>query len=254
MSGPSRVIEVVGAPASGKSTLVGRLAGRRVHPRGSGSRWFVPAEMLLRTPRWPTPLGPGGVPSPRLLAMLVRSPRIAARLTVEGPDGPLPPEWERLWQRGEATVIDDPRGDAAYRAQARRWAERTARLVEAASSAPEGTIPLLAEGVVQRVLSMVGARGTFAAVEPAVALLAPSTLIVHLLVPEEELVARARLRRSEGREPELQRGLDEEQVRRSLRADSEALDVLVGGLERSGVPVLRTAGSGHVEQAVLAAL
>ena len=249
-----RVVEVVGAPGSGKSTLVRRLAGRRVRADDGKGRWLVPAEMLVRASRWPTPYLRADAPSPRLLAMLVRWPRIAARLTTEGPDGPLPPEWERLWRQGEATVVDDLRGDAGYRVQAHRWAERTARLVEAASSVPDGIVPLLAEGVVQRVLSMVGARGAVDAVEPAIALLAPSTLVVHLVVPEEELVARARRRRVQGRAPELQRGLDEEQVRRSLRADSEALEALVDGLERSGVEVLRTSGSGRFEQAVLAAL
>ncbi len=252
-------IELVGAPGSGKSTLARWLAGRAVRDaRGRCVLRVVPAELLLRTPR--RSLRALDEASHReLLALCARHPRLGA-LLLDGPssvelgrdDGPGhgagSEGWEEVRRAVLAAPVDGPRGDPAYRSSAADWLDVTARLAEVARAAPIGVVPLLHEGLLQRGLSVLGHSGSSTARALLFGMLPDGVLVVHLAATDDLLVARAMGRLDAGREPDLHRGMERDDVARLVLDDSVALARSVDHVAESGVRVLRleVAEEGHV--------
>ena len=241
------MVELSGAPGSGKSTLVRWLSGRAVIGPAGVRRRLVPADLLSLHPR-PAFRGLSRtLGRPDVMGLLARHPSLRAAMLTDahGPttDVPsaavLPEGWEALFRSAGASGADDPRGDAEYRARARTWVLATHRSSRAGLEAPDGLLPILDEGTVQRSLTVLGSTAGAGSAEAVHGLLAPGTLVVHLAVPDEVLVERALRRREHGEAPELHRSMTTSQIADTVRSDAVALSGVVDGLERLGIEVVR---------------
>ena len=240
MNDPVKAIEFVGAPGSGKTTLVKWLAGRASGSGGS-RRWLIPASELL-VPFRGEAIGLGRIANgPSVRAAAARRPllrRILMGRRAGYPREPRP-ETERLLGLVREVTVLGPRGAVHYREEALGWLSVTLKLMEAAREASDRVVPMLDEGIVQRSLSVLGPRPEAAALEAVLSLLPRSTLVVHLRVPDEVLVARAVRRSRTGDAPLLHQGLTEQEIAELVVDDASELALRVETLEAKGWETLR---------------
>jgi hypothetical protein len=241
-------IELVGAPGSGKSVLAAWLAGRMVRDgRSRRGRRIIPADLLLQVPRWPVRSIARFLRDREALALLARHPRVAAMLLDHTPrrmedrtgGWGLGSEWEGIRADVAAIEVGGPRGDAAYRISALDWLEVTARLTEVARTPPTDVVPLLHEGLVQRSLTVLGRSESSSTRSKMLSMLPADILVVHLMVADDLLVARAMARIDSGLEPDLHRNRHRTDVLRLVLEDAAALARTVDDVAASGVRVLR---------------
>jgi hypothetical protein len=242
------VVEVSGAPGTGKSSLVGALAGSE-----AGGRRLVDARALLRVPRL-VRAGAAGAPGggrsggtsalPRPLERLLRrdlQPEERRSLVAERAAS-----WSGLLEllaRAElgrdADVTTDPGRAALRRLYAPGWIAATLELRALADGAPDDVLPVLDEGLVQRTRIVLGVRPDAAALRAFVAALPAPRLVVHLTGPVEVLAARVSDRAAAGRTIDRHAGTAPDDVAASLRADVDLLERAVTELEAAGQDVLR---------------
>ena len=237
-------VELVGAPASGKTTLVSALAGRRIPGGPRPARWLMPADRLGLVPRGALGGIAGSIGRPRVLAALARSPRLAARLLTSGDTTPQLPEWlaelqEDVTRIARARVPAGPRGDAAYRRQAFHWLEETLLLIDAADRADPQLVPILSEGLVQRSVTLLGSDADPMDRAALVRRFPAPQLLVHLESATAARAARLRARHASGGSTALHTGRSLEDVYRLAEEDARALSDTVALVERAGWPVLR---------------
>lgn len=229
-------VEMIGPPGSGKSTLVTALSRRRV---GTSRARMVSADRLALVPRRSLGGLAGLLEHPLVIGALAGAPRLAhvvarSRLDESRPGG----EHDDLRAFVRARRPTGPRGDDPYRSGALDWLDMTLVLVDVAERAPEGVVPLLAEGLAQRSLSVLGAGIRPEDRDVFLRMLAPPRLLVHLRASTGLLVARARGRLADGSTPVLHRGRRPDETVRFLEEDAVALDGTTRALADLGWPVL----------------
>lgn len=263
MRDPLRSIEFVGAPGSGKTTVVDWLAGRSLRSGGS-KRWLVPAASLPHLDRDGTSGSGGNVTPPWVRAAVARRPwlgRIARTSPADRP--PETPEWaEHVLSVVRGATVLGPRGATSYREEALGWLQTTVGLVEAARGASRRLIPMIAEGIVQRSLSVLGPRPEEATLRAMLALIPRSSAVVHLTVPDDVLIGRALTRARSGTAPLLHQGLTDREIAALVVEDAAELSRRTEILEAEGRQVLwidtsedgRAPSVGALGRAVLGAL
>ena len=210
----AHVVELFGAPGTGKSSLARALDGRDV-----AGRRIVAAERLTRVPR----AGMLGRLRDRDLTPAERRAALAARAD----------DWSELLAlaaAAPAALADDP-----LRAlHATGWLTATLELRALADAAPDDVIVVLDEGLVQRTAVVCGPAPDDATLDRYLGAL-PTTLL-HLRATAG---AEVLLQRLGGRERTIDRhvGLDEAVLRASLAADVALADRCARTLEGLGAPV-----------------
>lgn len=232
-------VEFVGAPASGKTTLVSALAGRRISDGRHPPQWLVPAERLGLVPRSSIRVLTRAFTRPAVIAVLARMPRVAATLLVPDAATSSPSEQRDVLRRmARERAPSGPRGEVAYRRQALRWLDETLALMDAADRADVQLVPVLAEGLVQRSVTLLGADVD---PTPRAELLRSAPiprLLVHLRPDADVLAARLRARERAGVATELHAGRGLEETLRLAEEDARALADTVDLLAQDGWPVL----------------
>jgi hypothetical protein len=222
----SKMIELVGAPGAGKSTLARELVGRRL---GRSRHRVVSATALLRRPSRRLPAS---------LAPLVRRPLDAVdrreALTRMAPD------WQDFLDLCADSSANGPSIDALRMLYSSSWLlttlELTALARERSSVAPE--VILLEEGLVQRALAVLGPEPAAGHLSRFVATVPSADVVVHLTVPHELLIERVQYRASVGRVIPRHAGLRPDELAASLRADVALLQQVTSGLRQRGVTVV----------------
>lgn len=221
----AQVVELFGAPGTGKSSLARALDGRRA----SGRR-LVTADRLTRVPG----SGPIGRVRGRALTPTERRAALAERRE----------DWAdllALCARAPLALADDP-----LRAlQAPGWLATTLELRALAASAQDDVIVVLDEGLVQRAPVVCGPRPDDAALDRYVRSLPTRTLHVHLREDPGTLLVRLRDR---DRVIDRHVGLDDAALERSVADDVELLDRCATLLRSAGHRIISVSTGGHPEQ------
>jgi hypothetical protein len=228
----AHVVELFGAPGTGKSSLMRALSGRR-----AGGRRIVGAEQLIRVPRrrpigrlWPRELTPGE-----------RRAALADRRD----------DWAELLGMIAASPIGSPVGRAAADPlrvlHAPGWVADSLQLRALAAAAPDDLVVVLDEGLVQRAPVVCGEDPDDATIADYLRRLPPAALHVHLTADPATLLARLR-----GRERVIDRhvGLADDALVREVAADLARFTRIAGLLEAQGAPLLRSATDGDAEDDV----
>jgi hypothetical protein len=204
------LVELVGAPGAGKSTVAAALDGLR-----AGGAVLRPATDLVRPPR-------RGLPreAARRLAG-AEDPRVLRRALADRAEA-----WDPLLRLVLAARPDDPRG-AALRLEALDWTRRTLATVALVRAAPGGAF-VLDEGPLQRVTAVLGPLPDPVEVARYVGLLPPSDLVLHLKADDATLARRLADRAAAGRVIDRHLGLDPAARLASVRADAAVLAAAVG--------------------------
>lgn len=230
-------VEFAGAPGSGKSTLCARITGGRLRVSGIGPARLLPAQEIAAARSIP---GLGLIRWPRAAATdeaLLASP---AASVVERRFGDL------IRSLAEV-VVEGPRGAPEARGRAERWLRRDLVLLVAAeerlSRAARPWIPVLAEGLVQRAVSVLGTGAEAARYADLVERTVRPRAVVHVVGTAEELAGRALARRRAGTEPELHRGLSDERMVAQALEDGQAIARALELLAARGLPVIEVTGS-----------
>jgi energy-coupling factor transporter ATP-binding protein EcfA2 len=251
----SGFVELCGAPGVGKSTLARTLAGRTVELGDSRVR-FIPASRLSAVPR--EALAP--------VSRLLRRPSIVSRLSM------LPLVADTLYRASPMDAVDAPgvgrllaalsadvhpvpedvRSEPGYRARSVQWALMTHRLVMLAAALPQDVVALLDEGVVQRTLSLVGARSSTEQRRRALDLFGAPRAVVHLVGTSDLIARRASQRLAAGAVPQLHRSRGIAEVTELVLEDARAIAETVGVLAASGVPVIEERVDGSLDVGALA--
>ena len=215
----AHVVELFGAPGSGKSSLLRALDGRDV-----AGRRIVAAERLTRVPR----AGLLGRLRDRELTPAERRAALAARAD----------DWSELLAMAAAAptaLVDDP-----LRAlHATGWLAATLELRALADAAPDEVVVVLEEGLVQRAPVVCGPAPDGAMLVRYLCALPTTALHVHLREDPATLVGRLR-----GRDRVIDRhvGLDDDALLGSVVHDAVLLARCAAALDTAGQPVLATAG------------
>ena len=245
----AEVVELFGAPGTGKSSIAGALDGRRI-----AGRRVVAAERLRRVARRAagtvSPGAPAGAPLPRrVLERLVRRDRTTEerRQLVEDRT-----DWSGLL----GLLLDAPLGregpDPLALLQAPGWMLATLEARALADAAPDDLIVVLDEGLVQRVRLVCGDAPDDARLARYVAALPPARLQVHLTADTGTLVARLQARE---RTIDRHRGLDAAALATTVARDASLLASVAAELRGRGDTVLDVStASGDPEDAVRAVL
>lgn len=235
-------VEFAGAPGSGKSTLCARIAGRPVRVPGIGRARLVPAQEIAATRSIP---GLGLIRWPRTSVddeALLASP--AASVVEE--------RFGDLIGSVSEVAVEGPRGAPEARGRAGRWLRRDLVLLAATearlSRAARPWIPILAEGLVQRAVSVLGAGAEAANYADLVERTVRPRAVVHVVATDEELAGRALARRRDGTEPELHRGLSDETMVAQVLEDGWAIARAVELLAVRGVSVVEVTSSVGTEE------
>jgi hypothetical protein len=225
------VIELVGAPGAGKSTLAGALVGS-----SSSGRSLVAADALNRLPRLPQfarfvrrrRVVTHGVLDALLTRQLLPSERRAAlRDRAEA--------WRPLLEfLADRTIgADEPRvGHVAAllrRLEAPVWLLHTLELHALAPIAPPDALVVVEEGLLQRTAMVCGPTPTDEVLDAYLSRLPPIDLAVHLRATPATLVDRVERRREAGRVNTRHDGLSRAELERSVQAD---LTLLARVIER----------------------
>lgn len=220
----ARVIELFGAPGTGKSSLVRALDGRR-----SGGRTVVAADRLTRVARrWP--LGPllrrDLTPAERRRALARRSE-----------------DWAALLDVVRTSPLGRDGDDALRALHAPGWLATTLELRALADAAPDDLVVVLDEGLVQRAAVVCGPTPDDATLARYLGVLPPPALHVGLVADPEVLVGRLR-----GRDRTIDRhvGLDDVALAASVADDLRLMARCAEGLATLGAPVRTLACEGDV--------
>ena len=218
----AHVVELFGAPGTGKSSLARALDGRDV-----AGRRIVTAERLTRVPR----SGLLGRLRDRALTPAERRAALAARRD----------DWAELLAMAAAApsaLADDPL--RALHATGRLTA--TLELRALADDAPDDLIVVLDEGLVQRAPVACGPAPDDATLERYLAALPPTALHVHLRDAPATLVSRLRAR---GRVIDRHVGLDDAELLGSVIDDAVLMARCAAASEAAGQRVIAsTVGRG----------
>jgi hypothetical protein len=246
------LIELVGAPGTGKSTLVDALVTGRGARRPSVGPPLVDATRLVRAPRraprgevpaWPVTGGPlvRGLADVRGLSRLVL--RVRDRAELWGLLATRHADWGEFLALTRAAAADDHR-DPAFRALASGWLAQTLQLRALADRVDDPVVCLLAEGLVQRRLTVLGSPAdplvlfdpgrvaTYLATMPL-----PGA-VVHLTAAPDVVAARLAARSAQGGSIVRHAGLDDARRAALTRADTEALAEAVAAVASRGVRVV----------------
>lgn len=221
------VIELFGAPGTGKSSLMRALDGRRI-----GDRTVIAAHRLLRVPRrWP-------------FGLLLRrdlSPAERRRALAERRD-----DWSALLEVVGASSLGRDGGDVLRALHAPGWLATTLVLRALADTASNRLVAVLDEGLVQRSAVVCGTDPDDATLTRFLRALPRPTLHVHLVAEPAVLVGRLR-----GRDRTIDRhvGLDDSALEASVADDLRLMVRCAEGLAGLGAPV-RTFTSGEDVAAV----
>ena len=232
----AHVVELFGAPGSGKSSLLRALDGR-----GVAGRRIVAAERLTRVPR----AGLLGRLRDRDLTPAERRAALAARAD----------DWSELLAMAAAAptaLADDP-----LRAlHATGWLTATLELRALAHAAPDDVVVVLDEGLVQRSAVVCGPAPDDATLDRYLRALPTTALHVHLREDPATLVGRLR-----GRDRVIDRhvGLDDDALLGSVTVDAVLMARCAAALDAAGHRVLASTGgrgtgavTGDVVDALLA--
>jgi len=246
----AEVVELFGAPGTGKSSLVGALDGRRV-----AGRRIVAAERLLRVAR----RGPSGAVVPgagtgaghirRLVERLVRRDRttaelrglVTARRTDWAPlldlldDAPLGRRTGRGMGPGPGPGTGREGTDPLAALRAPGWLLATLEARALADAAADDLVVVLGEGFVQRARLVCGDLPDAADMDRFVAAVPPAALQVHLTADPSVLVARLQAR---GRTIDRHAELDASGLAASVERDALLLTQLAARLDARGDAVL----------------
>lgn len=209
------VIELFGAPGTGKSSLVRALDGRRV-----AGRRLVDARRLTRIPRG----GMLGRIRRRDLTPTERREALRARREDWG---------DLLALAAAAPRVLSLTTDPLRALQAPGWLATTLELRALADAAPDDLVVVLDEGLVQRASIVCGPAPDDAALAAYLGALPPTALAVQTTVEHETLLARVM-----GRERTIDRhvGLDATALRASLAEDVALADRCTRRLAELGAP------------------
>jgi len=208
----AHVVELFGAPGTGKSSVARALDGRRVD-----GRRLVAAQRLARVPR----TGPLGLLKRRDLTPAERRAALAARRD----------DWAELLE----LIAGSPRGapDPIRALHAPGWLAASLELRALADAAPSDMVVVRDEGLVQRVPVVCGVDPDQALLERYLRLLPPA-LHLHLVVDAPVLAPRIRGR---PRVIDRHRGLGDFELSASLAADVVLLARCSDLLSASGAAV-----------------
>lgn len=215
----AHVVELFGAPGTGKSSLARALDGRDV-----AGRRIVAAERLTRVPR----AGMLGRLRDRDLTPAERRAVLAARAD----------DWSELLAMAAAApaaLADDP-----LRAlHATGWLTATLELRALADAAPDDVIVVLDEGLVQRTAVVCGPAPDDATLDRYLGALPTTALHVHLREDPATLVGRLRAR---DRVIDRHAGLDDAALLDSVTGDAVLLARCAAALHTADHRVLATTG------------
>ncbi len=236
----AQVVELFGAPGTGKSSLVGALDESR-----SDGRRIVAAQRLTRVARG----GPLGGLARRALTPAERRRSLAAAADRWGEllafiaDGPL------------GRAADDAPHDPLRPLYAPGWLATALELRALADAAPADVIVLLDEGLAQRASIACGPDLAADRLERYVALLPATALHVHVDVTDGPDVERL-LDRLAQRDRVIDRhvGLDRDGLRTTAAADLERARRTAAALRGAGATVTRVDAGGAPQDASAALL
>ena len=221
----AQVVELFGAPGTGKSSLARALDGRRV----SGRR-LVAAESLLRVPRR-RPFG--------TLLSRAMTPAERRRVLAERRD-----DWAELLDLVASGPLGRGDGEDPLRVlHAPGWLATTLELRALADAAPDDLVVVLEEGLVQRAPLVCGAAASHHDLAGYLRVLPCATLQVHLVHDPSALVRRLR---SRDRTIDRHVGLDDRALEESVRSDAELLSRCASVLATFGARVLTPATGGDL--------
>lgn len=254
----AQVVEFLGAPGTGKSTLVGALDGRTVD-----GRRLVAGCRLLRVPRTGAPPRARGRLLARDLTPAERRRALAARAD----------DWAGLLTHVATSVGDRRSTTAAGAADPLRqlyapgWLAATLELRALAAAAPDDRIVMLDEGLAQRSTIVCGDEADTSDLGAYLALLPPTRLHVHLDPhgdahgavagqPAHDDAAELLVARVTGRDRTIDRhaGLDMSALAFSLTADVRAAARTAATLRTLGAPVVDVPVAVPLEQSVATVL
>ena len=227
----AHVVELFGAPGTGKSSLVRALDGRRV-----AGRRIVSAARLTRVPRG----GPLGRFLPRDLTPAVRRAALTARRD----------DWAELLALA-AAAPSALVGDPLRALHATGWLTTTLELRALADAAPDDVIVVLDEGLAQRAPVVCGPAPDDATLARYLGALPPCALHVHLREDPATLVTRLR-----GRPRVIDRhvGFDDAALLASVTDDAELFDRCADVLARAGHRVVVSSGDHATTDVIVDAL
>jgi len=234
----AQVVELFGAPGTGKSSLVHALDGRRI-----GGRRLIAAQRLTRVRRD----GPLGLVLHRDLTPAERRAALSVRRT----------DWADLLDLlADARLGRGSEGerDPLRQLHAPGWLAATLELRALADAAPDDVIVALDEGLVQRAPIVCGSDASAEALSAYLGALPPPALNVHLRVALDANVARLR---SRARVIDRHLGLDDASLTMSSATDAELLKTCARLLADAGMPVATVSTDGDLHatiDAVMAAL
>lgn len=235
----AQVVELFGAPGTGKSTLLRALDGRRI-----GGRRVVAVGRLRRVARrGPSdrsaagaPIGSG--PARRIMERLLSRDRTTEELAT------LLARRTADWSAILALLTDAPLGrgstDPFEPLRAPGWLRVTLENRALADAAPDDLVVVLDEGLAQRVRILCGDAPDAARLARFAVTLPPATLQVHLTADTGTLVARAQRR---DRTIYRHRGLDVPGLAASVERDAALLATVAETLRGRGDAVLELATS-----------
>ena len=242
----AQVVELLGAPGTGKSTLVGALDGRTV-----GGRRLVDVRRLLRVPRRGLPAGARGRLLARDLTPAERRRAVAAHAD----------EWTDLVARIVA-ARNGPAPDASagpvrllHRLYAPGWVVATLELRALAERAPDDVVVLIDEGLAQRATVVCGEDADESSLAAYLTLLPPTLVHLHLdPVASSDVAAAADLLAARvtgrGRTIDRHAGLDGSELTRSLAGDVRSAARIAAALRTVGANVADVAVTGPVDASV----
>jgi len=226
----AQVVEFVGPPGSGKSSVAAALSGRRL-----GSRTVVGIEAVTLRPRSSLPLaqlvhgatmrrsGRAASTLDRMLCQAVPADERAASLAGRAD------EWRPLLDflagRTLGTDVTDPMATASSvrRLYAPLWLTQTLEARALAEDAPDGLVVVMHEGLLQRAGVVCGRAPDEVQLAQYARLVPPLAAVVHLRCSTGLLVERVLGRRASGSENVRHIGLDERELQELLDWESALL-------------------------------
>lgn len=224
----ARVIELFGAPGTGKSSLLHALEGRRV-----AGRRVVGANGLTRVPR----RGPLGRLRPRALTPAERRAALSARRD----------DWADLLGLIGSSPLGRDGTDPLRALHAPGWLGASLELRALADAADDGLVVVLDEGLVQRAPVVCGSDPDDATLDRYLRALPRPALHVHLAQDPAVLVARLRQR---ARVIDRHVGLDDDGLTASVEDEVRLMARCAAALTGAGAPVRTVVTDGDVAASV----